>query len=99
YTPHVDTGDHVIIVNAEKIHLTGKKLDQKFYRKHSHYPGGLKEVPYRQLMETRPTVALYEAVRGMMPKNSLGREMLKKLKVYAGPDHEHAAQMPETLDI
>lgn len=99
YTPHVDTGDHVIIVNAEKIHLTGKKADQKLYRSHSHYPGGLKEVPFRQMMKTRPTFVFYEAVKGMMPKNSLGRQMLKKLRVYAGPNHDHAAQMPETLDI
>lgn len=99
YTPHVDTGDHVIIINAEKVHLTGKKLDQKLYRKHSQYPGGLKEIPYRQLMETRPTVAIYEAVKGMLPKNSLGRQMIKKLRVYAGPDHNHEAQMPEVLDI
>lgn len=99
YTPHVDTGDHVIIVNAEKVHLTGKKLDQKLYRRHSNYPGGLKEISYRQIMETRPTLALYEAVKGMMPKNRLGRQMLKKLRVYAGPDHNHEAQMPETLDI
>ena len=99
YTPHVDTGDHVIIVNAEKIHLTGKKLDQKLYRRHSQYPGGLKEIPYRQLMESRPTVAIYEAVKGMLPKNSLGRQMIKKLRVYAGPDHNHEAQQPEQLDI
>ncbi len=99
YTPHVDTGDHVIVVNADKIHLTGKKLDQKLYRKHSQYPGGLKEIPYRQLMEKRPTVAVYQAVKGMLPKNSLGRKMLKKLRVYAGPDHNHEAQQPELLDI
>lgn len=99
YTPHVDTGDHVIIINAEKIHLTGKKLDQKLYRRHSGYPSGLKEVPYRRLMETKPTMALYEAVRGMLPKNSLGRQMLKKLRVYAGPNHGHEAQMPEMLEI
>ncbi len=99
YTPHVDTGDHVIIVNAEKVHLTGKKLDQKLYRRHSQYPGGLKEIPYRRLMESRPTVAIYEAVKGMLPKNSLGRQMIKKLRVYAGPNHNHEAQMPEALDI
>src|SRR5690554_5418791 len=84
YTPHVDTGDHVIVINAEKIHLTGKKLDQKLYRRHSQYPGGLKEIPYRQLMDSRPTLAIYQAVKGMLPKNTLGRQMLKKLRVYAG---------------
>ncbi|MFY9177098.1 MAG: 50S ribosomal protein L13 [Caldicoprobacterales bacterium] len=99
YTPHVDTGDHVIVINAEKIVLTGKKLDQKLYRRHSQYPGGLKEIPYRHLMETRPTEAIYKAVKGMLPKNSLGRKMLKKLRVYAGPDHKHEAQQPEKLEI
>lgn len=99
YTPHVDTGDHVIVINAEKIHLTGKKLDQKLYRRHSQYPGGLKEIPYRQLMDSRPTLAIYQAVKGMLPKNTLGRQMLKKLRVYAGPDHNHQAQEPEILDI
>ncbi|NLN42496.1 MAG: 50S ribosomal protein L13 [Clostridiales bacterium] len=99
YTPHVDTGDHVIVINAEKVRLTGKKLDQKMYRRHSQYPGGLKEIPYRQLMETRPTLAVYQAVKGMLPKNSLGRKMLKKLRVYAGPDHKHEAQQPEMLEI
>lgn len=99
YTPHVDTGDHVIVINAEKIVLTGKKLDQKLYRRHSQYPGGLKEIPYRHLMETRPTEAIYKAVKGMLPKNSLGRKMLKKLRVYAGPDHKHEAQQPENLEI
>ena len=99
YTPHVDTGDHVIVINAEKVRLTGKKLDQKMYRRHSQYPGGLKEIPYRQLMEKRPTEAVYKAVKGMLPKNSLGRKMLKKLRVYAGPDHKHEAQQPEMLEI
>ena len=99
YTPHVDTGDHVIIVNAEKIHLTGKKPDQKLYRRHSQYPGGLKEIPFRELMQKRPTAAIHEEVKGMLPKNSLGRQMLKKLRVYAGPDHDHEAQQPETLNI
>lgn len=99
YTPHVDTGDHVIVINAEKVRLTGKKLDQKMYRRHSQYPGGLKEIPYRQLMEKRPTEAVYKAVKGMLPKNSLGRKILKKLRVYAGPDHKHEAQQPEMLEI
>lgn len=101
YTPHVDTGDHVIILNAEKIVLTGKKLDQKFYRHHTLYPGGLKEIKYRQFMETRPEKAVEIAIKGMLPKNSLGRAMFRKLKVYKGSEHEHEAQKPEvlTLDI
>lgn len=94
YTPHVDTGDYVIVVNADKIVLTGKKLDQKLYRHHSLYPGGLKEVPYRNLLQDKPTQPVYLAVKGMLPKNSLGRKMLKKLKVYAGPEHNHQAQKP-----
>lgn len=99
YTPHVDTGDHVIIINAEKVQLTGKKLDQKVYRRHSRYPGGMKEITYRQLMKTKPDFAVYEAVRGMLPHNSLGRKMIKKLRVYAGPNHNHEAQKPEMLEI
>lgn len=99
YTPHVDTGDFVIIVNAEKVVLTGKKLDQKLYRHHSLYPGGLKETPYRRLFETKPTQPVYLAVKGMLPKNSLGRQMLKKLKVYAGPEHNHQAQQPQVYEF
>ncbi len=99
YTPHVDTGDHVIIINAEKVHLTGKKLDQKVYRRHSGYPGGLKEIKYRELMQTKPEFVVYEAVRGMLPHNRLGRKMIKKLRVYAGPNHNHEAQKPEVLEI
>jgi len=99
YTPHVDTGDFVIVVNAEKVLLTGKKLDQKMYRRHSHYPGGLKETPYRQLMAKKPDFVIYKAVKGMLPKNSLGRKMLKKLRVYAGPAHKHEAQKPERLEL
>ena len=99
YTPHVDTGDFVIVVNAEKVLLTGKKLDQKMYRRHSHYPGGLKETPYRQLMAKKPDFVIYKAVKGMLPKNSLGRKMLKKLRVYAGPTHKHEAQKPERLEL
>jgi large subunit ribosomal protein L13 len=99
YTPHVDTGDFVIVINAEKIVLTGKKLDQKLYRHHSLYPGGLKEVSYRHLLESRPTLPVYNAVKGMLPKNSLGRQMLTKLKVYAGPEHNHQAQQPELLEL
>lgn len=97
YTPHVDTGDFVIILNADKIVLTGKKLDQKKYVHHTDYPGGLKEISYRHLMAKKPEFAVYEAVRRMMPKGPLGRKMLKKLRVYAGAEHNHAAQMPEML--
>ncbi len=99
YTPHVDTGDHVIVLNADKVVLTGNKLDQKLYRRHSQYPGGLKEVPYRRLMATKPEFVVYEAVRGMLPHNSLGRSMIKKLRVYRGAEHNHQAQQPEVLDI
>mgnify|MGYP001018579732 CR=1 FL=1 len=99
YTPHVDTGDHVIVINAEKVHLTGKKLDQKLYRRHSQYPGGLKEISYRELMNKKPAFVVYEAVRGMLPHNSLGRKMIKKLRVYAGPNHNHEAQKPEMLEL
>ena len=99
YTPHVDTGDYVIIVNAEKALLTGHKLDQKYYYSHSGFPGGLKEVVYRRLMAEKPEFAIRKAIVGMLPKGPLGRQMAKKLKVYAGPEHEHAAQKPETLEI
>jgi large subunit ribosomal protein L13 len=99
FTPHVDTGDHVIVLNAEKVVLTGKKLDQKLYRTHSHHPGGLKEVKYKHLMEKYPERAIELAVKGMLPKNSLGRQMFRKLKVYAGSEHEHQAQKPEVLDL
>lgn len=99
FTPFIDTGDFVIIINAEKVALTGKKLDQKMYYHHSHYPGGLKQVSYRKLMATRPEFAVYEAVRGMLPKGPLGRQMLKKLKVYKGPEHHNQAQKPEVLEI
>ena len=99
YTPHVDTGDHVVIINAEKIQLTGKKLDQKMYRTHSLYPGGLKEVPYREFLAKKPEKVVYEAVRGMLPHNRLGRQMIKKLRVYRGAEHPHEAQKPEVLEI
>ena len=99
YTPHVDTGDHVIIVNAEKIVLTGKKLDQKKYYRHTGYPGGLRETSYRILMQTKPEFAVYESIRRMMPKGPLGRKMLTKLRVYAGPEHENAAQKPQALTL
>jgi large subunit ribosomal protein L13 len=99
YTPHVDTGDYVIIINADKIVLTGKKLDQKLYRRHSGYPGGLKEIKYRSLMDKKPEFVVRHAVEGMLPKGPLGRKMAKKLFVYAGGEHRHAAQQPEKLDL
>jgi large subunit ribosomal protein L13 len=99
YTPHVDTGDHVIIINAKDIKLTGKKLDQKYFRYHTGHPGGLREVKYRDLMATKPEKIIYQAVKGMLPKNSLGRQMLKKLRVYRDAEHNHAAQKPEVLEI
>lgn len=99
YTPHVDTGDHVVVVNAEKIVLTGNKLDQKKYYHHTGYPGGLKETTYRVLINTKPEFVIHEAVRRMMPKGPLGRKMLKKLRVYSGSEHNHEAQMPETLKL
>jgi large subunit ribosomal protein L13 len=99
YTPHVDTGDYVIVVNASKIKLTGNKLrDKKAYR-HSGYPGGLKATPVSKLMAERPERVVENAVKGMLPKNTLGRAMRKKLKVYAGPDHPHAAQNPRSIDL
>ena len=99
FTPHVDTGDYIIVVNAEKLVLTGKKLDQKMYRHHTGYPGGLKETSYRRLMATKPEFALKEAVRGMLPTGPLGYAMLKKLHVYAGPNHEHQAQKPVVFEV
>jgi len=99
FTPHVDTGDHVIVINADKAVLTAKKLDQKMYKTHSGYVGGLKEIPYRQLMQKKPELAMYEAVQGMLPKNALGRKMIKKLRVYRGAEHQHEAQMPQELEI
>ncbi|MCY0879445.1 MAG: 50S ribosomal protein L13 [Firmicutes bacterium] len=99
YTPHIDTGDYVIIVNAEKVILTGRKLDQKIYFRHSGYPGGAKRTVYRQLMLKKPDFAMEKAIRGMLPKNRLGRAMFKKLKVYRGPEHPHAAQQPEKWEV
>ena len=99
FTPNVDCGDHVIVINAEKVVLTGKKLDQKFMRKYSGYVGGLKEVPYREVLAKKPELAFEEAVRRMLPSGVLGRQMLKKLKVYKGSEHEHAAQKPEVLEL
>ena len=99
YTPHIDTGDYVIVVNAEKIQVTGKKLDQKIYYHHSEYVGGMKEATLREMMQKKPEFVITHAVKGMLPKGPLGRQMLKKLHVYEGPEHNHAAQKPETLDI
>ena len=97
FTPNVDTGDHVIIVNCAKVRLTGKKLEQKMYRYHTGYIGGLKETQYKKLMAEKPAFAGYNAVQGMLPKNSLGRKMIKKLRVYAGPEHNQQAQQPVEL--
>jgi len=97
FTPNVDTGDFVIVINADKVRLTGKKLEQKFYRYHTGYIGGLKEIQYKDMMEKKPVLAVELAVKGMLPKNSLGRKMFKKLKVYAGSEHPHAAQKPVEL--
>ena len=99
YTPHTDTGDFVIVLNAEKVVLTGKKLDQKIYRHYSGHPGGMKEIKARHFIATRPEKAVELAVKGMLPKNSLGRAMFKKLKVYKGGEHEHQAQQPEVLEL
>jgi len=99
YTPNVDCGDFVIVINTDKVVLTGKKLEDKFYRYHTGYIGGLKEVAYKKLMAEKSDLAVYEAVRGMLPKNSLGRATLKKLRVYNGAEHNHAAQKPETLKV
>jgi len=99
YTPHVDCGDYVIVVNAEKIHTTGQKLTQKRYYRHTGYPGGLREISLRDQLKKFPERVLESAVRGMLPKNRLGRQMFKKLKVYAGPEHPHVAQQPKQLTV
>lgn len=99
YTPYIDVGDHVIIVNAEKVVFTGRKLQDKIYRHHTGWPGGLKEVSAEKLLQQRPERVLESAVRGMLPKNKLGRAMGKKLKVYVGTDHPHQAQRPEPLSV
>ena len=98
YTPHVDCGDFVVVINAEKAVLTGKKLEQKYYRHHSGWIGGLKEVKYKDLMEKKPEFAMTQAVKGMLQKNTLGADQLTRLKVYRGSEHKHAAQKPETWD-
>ena len=99
FTPHVDTGDYVIIINADKVVLTGKKLEQKKYYHHSGYVGGLKEISYKTLLQKKPEFAVYEAIRLMMPKGPLGRQMLKKVKIYRGSEHNHVAQQPEVLEL
>lgn len=99
FTPNVDTGDHVIIINAEKVHLTGKKLIQKQLIRHSGYPGGLKSIDYGTLLQTKPERALEAAIKGMLPHNKLGAQMYRKLNVYKGPNHPHQAQMPEVWEL
>lgn len=99
YTPHIDTGDYVIVVNAEKIRLTGNKLENKIYYRHTGYPGGLRSISAKSLLQRKPERVLERAVKGMLPKNRLGRRMYKKMKVYAGPEHPHAAQKPEVLTL
>lgn len=99
YSPSVDCGDYVIVINAEKIQVTGRRLDQKMYYRHSGYPGGLKEISLRRQLEKYPTRVIEAAVRGMLPKNKLGRKMFKKLKAYAGPNHPHQAQGPVVMEL
>lgn len=99
YTPHVDTGDFVVVVNAGRVSVTGRKAEQKVYRRHSGYPGGMKETSYEQMMARKPAEILRKAVYGMMPKTRLARQQLTKLKVYAGPEHPHEAQRPETYEV
>ena len=99
FTPSVDCGDYVVVINAEKIHVTGRRMDQKIYYRHSGYPGGLKQINLRDQLERFPTRPVELAVRGMLPKTKLGRKMFKKLKVYAGPEHPHQAQQPEPLEL
>ena len=99
YTPHVDTGDFIVVINAEKVRVTGNKADQKVYYRHSQYPGGLKETSYKKMMDTHPERIIEKAVKGMLPKNTLGRAMGMKLKVYAGPDHPHEAQNPRKIEL
>ena len=99
YTPHIDTGDYVIVVNAEKVKTTGKKLEQKIYYHHSEYVGGMKETTLKEMMKKKPESVITHAVKGMLPKGPLGRQMIKKLHVYVGPEHNHAAQKPEVLEF
>ncbi len=99
FTPHVDCGDYVIVINADKVQVTGKKRKEKVYKHHTGYPGGLRETTFEKLIARKPEEVIRHAVKGMMPKGKLGRQMYKKLKVYAGPDHGHAAQKPEVLEF
>ena len=99
YTPHVDTGDYIVVINAEKVNVTGNKAKNKMYYSHSGYMGGLKEINFEDLIQKAPERVIETAVKGMLPKNPLGRAMYRKLKVYAGPEHQHAAQQPKTLEI
>jgi large subunit ribosomal protein L13 len=99
YTPHVDTGDFVVVINADRVSVTGRKAEQKVYRRHTGYPGGLKEMSYETMLERKPTEILRKAVYGMMPKNRLARQQLRKLKIYAGPEHPHAAQNPQPYEV
>ena len=99
YSPHLDVGDYVVVVNAERIAVTGRKMDQKMYYRHTGYPGGIRESNLRDLLARHPTYAVKYAVRGMLPKNRLGRKIIKKLKIYAGPEHPHQAQQPEALEL
>jgi large subunit ribosomal protein L13 len=99
YTPHVDVGDFVVVVNADRVAVTGRKAEQRVYRRHSGYPGGMKETSYEQMLARKPTEVLRKAVYGMMPKSRLARKQFKKLKIYAGPEHPHAAQDPQTLEV
>lgn len=99
FTPHIDTGDYVIVINADKVKVTGKKLDQKIYYRHSEYVGGMKETNLKDMLKKKPEYVINHAVKGMLPKGPLGRQMMTKLHVYAGPEHPHAAQKPEVLEI
>jgi len=99
YTPHVDTGDYIVVINAEKVAVTGNKFKNKIYHHHTGYPGGLKSVTFDKLQATKPEMIIEKAVKGMLPKNPLGRDMFRKLKVYAGSEHNHAAQQPKALEI
>lgn len=99
YTPHIDTGDFIVVINAEKVHVTGKKATDKIYHGHSGYPGGLKSISFEKLIEKSPEKVIQRAVKGMLPRTALGRAMFKKLKVYAGSEHPHSAQQPQTVQL
>jgi large subunit ribosomal protein L13 len=99
YTPHVDTGDYIVVINAEKVKVTGNKSTDKMYYRHTGFPGGIKEISFEKLIDKKPEMVIEKAVKGMLPKNPLGRAMYRKLKVYAGPEHQHTAQQPQVLDV